>query len=72
MLYHVGKHFNQALSKAKCGIDDMMPCGYTPLACATQRGIVELVQVRAVDELRVVLNYWMEQSINTSAGHSRK
>ena len=23
----------------------MMPCGYTPLACATQRGIVELVQV---------------------------
>ena len=23
----------------------MMPCGYTPLCCATQRGIVELVQV---------------------------
>jgi len=35
----------KALSKAKCGIDDMMPCGYTPLACASQRGIPELVQV---------------------------
>lgn len=35
----------KALSKAKCGVDDMMPCGYTPLACTSQRGIHELVQV---------------------------